>query len=253
MTPATARRDPLGDAPVPRPGRRRARWVSNAVLKPVMAVTGSIMGAFVLVHMVGNLKAFQGAEAYNSYAAWLRDVGYPLVPHEGVLWALRAVLGVCLLLHVTAGLTLRLRGRRARGAFRRRGLRPAGLGAGSMTVTGGLVLVFVAVHLLDLTIGRLVCPASFQEAARSSGQVTAHAYENLLASLSRPGMAVFYTLIMLTLGLHLAQGLWSVAHDLGATGHRLRTLLAVVAVAAALAVAVANGALPVLVLAGVIS
>ncbi|MCL3776904.1 MULTISPECIES: succinate dehydrogenase cytochrome b subunit [unclassified Actinomyces] len=253
MAPATARRDPLGDAPAPRPVHRGARWTSNAVLKPVAAVTGTVMGAFVLVHMLGNLKVFQGADAYNSYAAWLRDVGYPLVPHDGVLWALRAVLATCLLLHVASALTLRLRGRRARGVFRRRGTRPAALGAGSMTVTGGLLLVFVAVHLLDLTIGRLVSPGSFQEAARSGGQLTAHAYENLLASLSRPGMAVFYTLVMLTLGLHLAQGLWTVAHDLGATGPRLRTVLAVTAVALALAVAVANGALPLLILTGVLS
>ncbi|QPL05744.1 succinate dehydrogenase cytochrome b subunit [Actinomyces sp. ZJ751] len=253
MTPASTPHDPLGDAPAPRPVRRGARRVPNAVLKPIMAVTGTLMGAFVLIHMIGNLKAFQGAEAYNAYAAWLRDVGYPLVPHEGLLWALRAVLAVCLLLHVACGLLLRLRGRRARGAFRRRGIRPAALGASSMTVTGVLLLVFVAVHLLDLTIGRLVSPASFEEATRSGGQVTAHAYENLLASLSRPGMAVFYTLIMLVLGLHLAQGLWSVAHDLGATGRRLRTVLAVIAVALALAIALANGALPLLVLTGVLS
>ena len=73
-----------GDAPPARPGR--SRGPSFTALKTTMALTGTIMAAFVTVHMVGNLKAFMGAEAYNSYAAWLREVAYPLPPHEGLLW-----------------------------------------------------------------------------------------------------------------------------------------------------------------------
>jgi len=79
-----------------------------------MAVTGTVMAAFVAVHMVGNLKAFMGPEAYNSYAAWLRSVLYPLLPHEGLLWIMRAVLAACLVLHIAAGVDLWRRGRVAR-------------------------------------------------------------------------------------------------------------------------------------------
>ncbi|MDO4242153.1 MAG: hypothetical protein Q4C85_00030 [Actinomyces sp.] len=117
-----------------------------------------------------------------------------------------------------------------------------------MVVTGGLILAFVVIHLLDLTIGRLVAPGGFL-APTGTG---VHAYENLLASLSRPGMAVFYTLVMLTLGIHLAHGLWSVVHDLGGTGARLRRTVLVIALAVAAAVALVNGALPLLIVTGVI-
>ncbi|WP_204519928.1 MULTISPECIES: succinate dehydrogenase cytochrome b subunit [Actinomyces] len=240
-----------GDLPAPRP-RRRAR-PSFTTLKTTMALTGTFMGLFVLVHMIGNLKAFQGPDAYNHYAEWLREIGYPLVPHEGVLWILRLVLGTCLILHVAGGITLWWRGRRARGPYRRQGMRRRALGARSMIITGALLLVFIAVHLLDLTIGRLVAPGGFLTPTHADGQMTAYAYENLIASLSRPPMAVFYSLVMLAIGVHLAQGLWSVVNDLGGTGSRLRRVCLVIAIAVALAIAIGNGMLPLLVLSGVIS
>ena len=71
-----------GDAPPPRPVR--GRRLSFTALKTTMAVTGTVMAAFAAVHMVGNLKAFMGPEAYNSYAAWLRSVLYPLLPQKAV-------------------------------------------------------------------------------------------------------------------------------------------------------------------------
>ncbi|MDO4899227.1 succinate dehydrogenase cytochrome b subunit [Actinomyces sp.] len=240
-----------GDLPTGRP-RRRAR-PSFTTLKTTMAITGTLMAAFVLVHMIGNLKAFQGAQAYNNYAEWLREIGYPLIPHEGVLWIMRLVLGPCLILHVAGGITLWWRGRKARGSFRRQNMRPRTLGARTMIITGGLLLVFIAVHLLDLTIGRLVSPQGFMAATHSDGELTAYAYENLIASLSRPPMAIFYSLVMLAIGVHLAQGLWSVVNDLGGTGTRLRRICLGIAIAVALAIAIGNGMLPLLVLSGVIS
>ena len=93
-----------------------------------------------------------------------------------------------------------------------------------MILTGALIGVFVLVHLLDLTIGRLVAPESFVAPTTSNGELEISAYHNLVASLSRPGMAVFYSLIMLALSLHLAQGLWNVVIDLDNTGPRLRKL-----------------------------
>ncbi|WP_303323652.1 succinate dehydrogenase cytochrome b subunit [Actinomyces radicidentis] len=243
-----------GDAPEPRRLRRRPPWARTPVLKTTAALTGLVMAAFVLIHMIGNLKAYQGPAAYDAYAAWLRGIGYPLLPHEGLLWALRIVLGACLVLHVAATLTIRARGRAARGPELRRGLARRGLAARSMTVTGLLVLVFIAVHLLDLTIGRLVAPSGFLGlTSGADGAVTAHAYANLVASLSRPPMAGFYLLVMAVLGVHLAHGLWTAVADLGVTGARTRRLLGALAAVVAAAVAIGDGILAVLVLAGAVS
>lgn len=240
-----------GDAPPPRPVR--GRRLSFTALKTTMAVTGTVMAAFVAVHMVGNLKAFMGPEAYNSYAAWLRSVLYPLLPHEGLLWIMRAVLAACLVLHIAASVDLWRRGRVARGDFRRRGLPPRTSAARSMILTGGLIGVFIIIHVLDLTIGRAVASASYTAPSHEAGAPHVSAYENLVASLSRPSMAIFYSLVMLAIGLHLAQGLWNVVIDLGGTGARLRRIWLVLSLAVALAIVLGNGALPLLVLAGVIS
>ena len=242
---------PLGDAPPARSGR--SRGPSFTALKTTMAVTGTIMAAFVTVHMVGNLKAFMGAQAYNSYAAWLREVAYPLLPHEGLLWILRVVLLACIGLHTAAGVELWRRGRASRGRFRRRGLPPRTSAARSMILTGGLIGVFIIIHVLDLTIGRAVASASYTAPSHEAGAPHVSAYENLVASLSRPSMAIFYSLVMLAIGLHLAQGLWNVVIDLGGTGARLRRIWLVLSLAVALAIVLGNGALPLLVLAGVIS
>ena len=236
MTPMAAQAPevarPVGDALPPRRRRRTPVWASQRVLKATMAVTGTIMALFVVVHMIGNLKVLAGPEAFNGYAAWLRQVAYPLLPHEGLLWAMRLALGACVAAHIAAGIALWRRARDARGAFRRR--------------------VFVLIHVLDLTIGRLIAPESFQAPTTSNGELQVSAYHNLVASLSRPGMAVFCSLVMLALALHLAQGLWNVVIDLGATGPRLRQACRAVALAVALAIAVVNGLLPVLICTGVI-
>ena len=58
--------------------------------KAVMAVTGIILFGFVLLHMVGNLKLYEGPEtARTTTRGFLREVGAPAVPPSGLLWIAR--------------------------------------------------------------------------------------------------------------------------------------------------------------------
>ena len=82
--------DPLRDKPA----------FPSWAMKMTMAITGLIFGLFVLVHMIGNLKIYMGADHYNDYAEFLRTMLEPLFPREGVLWIARIVLLACLVLHV---------------------------------------------------------------------------------------------------------------------------------------------------------
>ncbi|HET8960975.1 MAG TPA: succinate dehydrogenase, partial [Nocardioides sp.] len=79
-------------------GARAAR--STIALKMLMAVSGILFILFVLTHMYGNLKAFSGHDAYNDYAEHLRELGEPMLPHEGALWILRVLLLLALVVHV---------------------------------------------------------------------------------------------------------------------------------------------------------
>ena len=61
---------PVGDAPPPRRRRRTPAWASYRVLKATMAVTGTIMALFVVVHMIGNLKVLNGAGKRRIYGTF---------------------------------------------------------------------------------------------------------------------------------------------------------------------------------------
>ena len=66
----------------------RPSLYSTAVGKKyVMAISGMVLMAYVLVHMIGNLKLYFGAESLNAYSHWLREVGEPALPREWLLWA----------------------------------------------------------------------------------------------------------------------------------------------------------------------
>lgn len=223
--------------------------LSNFTLKLVMAATGVIFSLFVLVHMVGNLKVYQGPEHFNAYAIWLRTLFEPLFPYEGILWMLRIVLLACLVGHVGGAAILVARARKARGPFRRRRMPLRSFLARTMPVTGAVLLLFVIFHLLDLTTGtRPAASASFEHGSVE----TRHAYENLVASFQRPEVALFYVLAMVILGMHVAHGLWTATNDLGATGKRVRAVALAASGLLALAVMVGNISIPVAVLLGVV-
>src|SRR2546425_1294680 len=72
--------------------------------KAVMAVTGVILFLFVVGHLLGNLKIFEGPEAFNAYAEGLRTVGAPFVGRGWLLWIARIVLIVAVLAHIWAAI-----------------------------------------------------------------------------------------------------------------------------------------------------
>lgn len=246
MTVKSSNRDAIAHGKITfEPLRERPKFPSWA-LKLIMAVTGVIFGLFVIVHMLGNLKVFAGAEDFNAYAAFLRSVGAPAVPNEGVLWILRIVLLVAVVLHVYGAFALHGRARQSRGKFRRQGMVSSWntFTARTMIITGVVLLAFIIFHILDLTIGAAVAPADF---------VHGEAYANLVASFSRPAVAIWYIIAQLALLLHLSHGLWTATSDLGITGARWRKVLLFLSGLIPLLVVVGNIAIPVAVLTGVVS
>lgn len=233
-----------------KPLRERPTFPSWA-LKLTMAVTGVIFGLFVLVHMIGNLKIFlpnHGEDkAIDVYAEFLRTIGEPLFPREGILWIFRIVLLACLVLHVYGAFALKARAAQSRGKFKRSGMvgNMNTFTARSMVVTGVVLLLFIIFHILDLTLGVTpAAPEAFEAGA---------AYANLVASFSRPAVAIFYILAMVVLFLHLSHGLWTAVSDLGITGKRWRAVLLFVAYLIPAAVLVGNCAIPLSIMFGWIS
>ncbi|MFM6847579.1 MAG: hypothetical protein ACKOVB_00555 [Terrabacter sp.] len=101
---ATQLKDSRGNAPTLVKGARASR--TTIALKLGMAISGIIFLGFVLAHMYGNLKAFAGHDAFNEYAEHLREIGEPMLPHEGLLWILRVGLIAALVVHVYCAVVL---------------------------------------------------------------------------------------------------------------------------------------------------
>lgn len=232
--------------------RSRVRPTS-ATLKVVMAVTGSVFVLYVLAHMVGNLKVFLGAEALNDYATSLRTLLVPILPHESVLWLLRAVLAACLVAHVWAAVALTRRAQRARGEVHRVARVDAwrSFTGRTMMVSGVVVGLFVVFHVLDLTLGVTAGPG-FRHPETVDGETAYYAYQNLVDSFRRPVAAAVYVVANGVLGAHLSHGGWSLVHDLGVTGARLRQVLTAVLTGIAVAVVAGNVAIPVAVQLGLV-
>lgn len=229
-----------------KPLREKSGFPSWA-MKLTMAVTGIIFALYVLVHMVGNLKVYSGAGHFDAYAHYLREIGEPIIPHEGFLWIARAVLLVSLILHVWCAFALKARARTSRGHFKRtnkvRGLNT--FTASSMLTTGVILLLFIIFHILDLTIGA--------QPAASDVFEYGQAYANLVSSFERPAVAIFYILCMVVLFLHLSHGIWTASSDLGITGHRSRQVVLWIAYLLPAVVMIGNISIPLMVMLGVVS
>ncbi len=234
MTATLTRSEQTGSATQPAPPRP-----STVLLKVAMAVSGVVLFGFVLIHMIGNLKIYLGAEAIDRYSAWLLDLLYPLLPHEGLLWILRIALLAAVVVHMAAAVVLPRRSRRAAGGGRRP--RARSFTARTMPVTGIALALFIVFHVLDLTTG-----------TANPDFVRGDVYANVVASFSRWPVALVYLSAIGLLGSHLLHGLWSAFTTLGATGPRVRTAAKYVAVGLAWIVVVGNASIPVAVQLGLI-
>ena len=151
--------------------------------KAVMAVSGVVLFGFVLVHMAGNLKLYQGAEKLNAYAAWLRELGAPLLPSSGALWIVRVVLLAAVAAHIVSAYQLTALSRRARPVgYRDRTWVVADYAARTMRWGGVILLLFVIYHLMHLTWGN-VHPDFRPHEIAADGSERYFVYENVVAGL----------------------------------------------------------------------
>lgn len=208
--------------------------------KVLMALSGAVLFAFVVGHMLGNLKVFQGPQHFNDYAEGLRTVGAPFFGRGQLLWVIRAALLAAGAVHLWAAWAVTRASWAARPVNYRR-LDPIATtyAARTMRMGGVLIFLYVVYHLLDLTFGPV-------NPAFTAGD----AYGNLVASLQRPVVAALYIAANGFVGLHLYHGLWSAGQTLGL--HRVPTDRWRHGVAGAVAGAITLGyvVIPVAVLAG---
>lgn len=239
--------------------------------KVIMAVTGVLLLGFVLVHMWGNLKLFQGPTAINMYAEHLRLLGEPILGYEQGLWIARVVLLVAVLLHIWSAAQLWKLSNDGRpdSYSQRKPVQPAyTYAAYTMRWGGVLIALFIIFHILHFTLGvvgywgeaHFEHPFTYTETRMVDGEVVGEeivsvysVYENVVLGFQVWPVALFYIIAQLALGLHIFHGAWSMFQTLGLNNESYTFFWRGLALVLALAIVVGNISLPVAVLAGIIT
>lgn len=173
--------------------------------KVLIALSGLGLAGFVVFHMLGNLQVFQGQDALNAYAAFLRDM--PMA-----LWSARVALLTIVGLHIGLSVRLAIQNRRARPAgYVVHHYRRASLASRTMTLTGSLLVLFIVFHLVHLTAGWL--DPEFHNRVDLRGQ--RDVFGNIVRAFQNPLLVAIYLAGQAVLGLHLSHALSSSLQTLG--------------------------------------
>jgi succinate dehydrogenase / fumarate reductase cytochrome b subunit len=203
--------------------------------KLLMAASGLALVAFLLVHLIGNLYVFQGREALNAYAAWLKA--------NPLLWPARIGLLAAFGLHVWLGVSLARENRAARPVRYAHGLaQPARtLASRSMALSGAVVLAFVIYHLAHFTFGAVQPEAHSLVDAKGRHDV----YGMVVAGFRNPWVLASYLAAVVLLGAHLAHAVQSALQTFGVRYRHGQRLVPGLALAVVAAITLGNLALPV--------
>nr|MBK7065002.1 succinate dehydrogenase cytochrome b subunit [Deltaproteobacteria bacterium] len=204
--------------------------------KAIMAVTGAVLFGFVVVHMLGNLQLWLGAQAMHDYAVSLRKI-------HGVLWIARAVLLASVLGHAWSAFTLVRRNAAARPVPYKHARRDqaTNYAARTMPITGVLVALYIVYHIMHLTLGVGVAAHDPQ-----------NPFNNVVHGFSNPLIAGVYIVANVLLGTHLFHGGYAWFNSLGLSNPRYAGMKRAFAMGLAGLITLGNVALPVSVLAGAV-
>jgi succinate dehydrogenase / fumarate reductase, cytochrome b subunit len=211
-------------------------WDSSVGKKVIMAVTGLIMVAYLITHVLANLLVFQGPAKINAYSAFLHGTG-------GALWAARLVLLAALILHVVAAVQLARRQAEARPVGYAAGRKPQVSTLASRTIRwgGAAILAFLVYHILHFTVG-----------TAHPDFVEGDPYHNVSTGFHSLIVVLVYVAAMAAVGLHLYHGVWSSGRSLGMSPPSPNPIRRTVALVLALLIWLGFTVIPLAVYAGVV-
>ena len=166
--------------------------------KFTMALTGSFLLIFLVIHLIGNITLFFGAEAFNGYVSAL-DVVKPLIR------VVELVLLVAFLLHIFNAIRLWFENKRARGKEKYQvsgSSENSTLCSRTMFVTGSIVFIFLVLHLATF-----FWRFNFYD---PDGLANHHLYFDIVVSFFEIWWyVILYIIAVLLLGFHLNHGFQS--------------------------------------------
>ena len=206
-----------------------ARVFSSSVgTKLLIGVTGLLLVAYMLLHVIGNTLIFLGRDLFNEYSHFL--VSNPLIlPIEfGLL--------LVFVIHIVKAITMWRSNQAARPVPYEKKERAGrtsrkSLASSTMIASGLFVLVFVVVHVKQFKFGTFYL-ALGSDSVRDLYRTEIEVFRN-------PLWVAFYVVATLLVGLHMRHGVSSAFQSLGLNHPRYTRRI--VAVGILLAVLVGGG------------
>lgn len=224
----------IGAAPA-RPSRLELFWDSSIGKKALMALTGLILSAYVVAHLLGNMQIYMGADLIDAYAHFLHT-------NNGILWTARIVLLAAVLVHAVAGIQLSMRKSTARPVdYHTKANLQGSTASRTMLVSGVVILLFVVYHILHFTTGTVHPDYEHLKP-----------FHNVTSGFQHPLAAGLYIVAMVGVGFHLWHGLYSMFHSLGLSHPRYTPGVRRAAALVATIIALGNISVPVAVLTGLL-
>jgi succinate dehydrogenase / fumarate reductase cytochrome b subunit len=204
---------------------------SSVGAKVVVALTGLGLVTFVVFHMIGNLKMFQGPDAINAYAYFLKhSLG-------ALIWIARAGLLAIFVLHIALVIRLHHRAVAARPVpYQFPGSVQATIASRTMKWTGIVVGLFTLYHLAHFTLGWL----HGVNLEQLDGKGRQDVYAMVVAGFRSPVISGLYVAAQLALFVHLLHGIQSAFQTLGLKNRRFAGAIWWLGFAIALTILVGN-------------
>lgn len=202
--------------------------------KQIVAITGIALVLFLFAHLAGNLLIYSGAEAYNGYSQKLHHLG-------ALLWVARIGLLAFFILHFTFTALLVIQNRKARPQSYEKPLHPKtrSLAARIMALSGVVLFIYIISHLCDFT---------FTSPTPSNSMVNGvdlGLYGLVVNTLSQPLAALWYTIAMVAVGMHLTHAIQSLFQTMGINHSAYTPFIKCTSLFLGIAISLAFGSIPV--------
>lgn len=222
-------------------------WNSSIGKKLIVALTGIVLVLFLAGHLTGNLVVFMGPEPFNAYAYFLHHM-----LHGAGIWIFRAVMLLCLALHVAATIQLTFQNRAARRQYECQATIQASRASLTMVLTGLTILAFVIYHLLHLTTRSFFDASHYVIPNVPHGEPDYNAWQMVVDQFHIWYVTAAYVVAMSLLCTHLAHGVASIFQTVGLRTKRNSCLIDTVGLAYALVIWVGFISIPLAILTGLV-
>lgn len=187
-----------------------------------MALSGLFLIIFLITHLVINsLTLASSKDLFNEAAHFMAT--------NPIIYAMQYVLALGFIIHIGMGIKLTIQNKRARSQeyVYNKMSKNTDLSSRSMIVSGGLVIVFLALHLRDYF---------YQMKFVGLPEGTTD-YDLVVNLFTNPYYTAVYVIAFIVLGIHLNHGFKSAFQSMGANHKKYNPLIKIVSTAYSIVIA----------------